>query len=258
MARLFDDSSSERLGLGNALFTTEPVTVSAWCFPDDATPPDEFCIFNVTNSTGGGTKFWTLRLDDSSGNILRPQWNVKREGTLSITNATALATVNAWNHVAAVERSSTDRSVWLNGGNRGNDTTDVGTSTTFDLTNIGATELSENLSDFFSGSIAEVAVWDIDLDEAEIFVLAAGFSPLFVRPGNLILYMPLVRAIDDYVGNNVFTATGTTVSAHPPMIYPSTPYIITTPAEAAAFTGELNNPIFRLKARGYGYLRETS
>jgi hypothetical protein len=58
-------------------------------------------------------------------------------------------------------------------------------------------------------------------------MLAAGFSPLFVRPQSLVAYWPLIRDNDnDIVGGYDMTAYNTpTVAAHPPVIYPVSPHV---------------------------------
>ena len=53
-----------------------------------------------------------------------------------------------------------------------------------------------NRADFtqtVDGSIAEVAVWDGILTDAEFAELYAGYAPALIRPESLTVYMPLVR-----------------------------------------------------------------
>ena len=87
-----------------------------------------------------------------------------------------------------------------------------------------------------SGSIAEPAVWNVVLTDAEVAILGAGFSPLFVRPQNLVFYPDLIRGLNDKVGGLTLTANGTVVSAHPPIIYPANVKVgIVVPGGAALF-----------------------
>jgi hypothetical protein len=51
----------------------------------------------------------------------------------------------------------------------------------------------------FTGSVAEAALWNAAPSDAEIAVLAASFSLLFVKPGNLVAYWPLIRAAAGYM-----------------------------------------------------------
>ncbi len=75
---------------------------------------------------------------------------------------------------------------------------------------------------FFGGSLAEVAFWVAQLDNAERAALAAGASPSMIRPSALVEYLPMVRANVSYK-RAAPTLTGTTVSAHPRIIMPRGP-----------------------------------
>lgn len=81
-------------------------------------------------------------------------------------------------------------------------------------------------SDFDDGTIAEVAAWNLTtaMTQAEWTALAAGVSPLLIRPQSLILYWPLINDAVAAVGSRI-TATDTTVATHPRMYYPASPQI---------------------------------
>jgi hypothetical protein len=59
------------------------------------------------------------------------------------------------------------------------------------------------------------AVWNAALTDAEVAILATGFSPKKVRPQSLVFYAPLVREVRDLVGGVALSDTGTTVADHP-------------------------------------------
>ncbi|KKK59939.1 hypothetical protein LCGC14_3029330, partial [marine sediment metagenome] len=73
---------------------------------------------------------------------------------------------------------------------------------------------------YMDESIAEVAIWNVALSNAEVALLAKGFSPLLIKPESLVSYWPLVRDDDnDWIGGFDLTAFNTpTVSDHPPVI----------------------------------------
>jgi hypothetical protein len=135
--------------------------------------------------------------------------------------STADWTVNAWHHIAGVWTATNSRAAFLNGGNKGTDIVDV-TPVNLNVTSIGRVGDSTPV-DYMDGRIAEVGIWDVALTDAEIAILAAGFSPLFIRPQNLVAYWPLIRDEDqDRVGGYGFTAYNTpTIGVHPPVIMPS-------------------------------------
>jgi hypothetical protein len=70
----------------------------------------------------------------------------------------------------------------------------------------------------WAGYLAEFGVWDRILTAGEVVGLGKGFSPLFYRR-NLISYVDLIRTLRDAV-RAAPTAVGTTVFAHPRIIYP--------------------------------------
>ena len=77
------------------------------------------------------------------------------------------------------------------------------------------------VSAYFTGDIAEVAVWDVSLEDAVVFALCAGYAPDMIRPASLIAYWPLIDDAKDRVGGYNLTLSGTppTLSAHPPITY---------------------------------------
>lgn len=75
---------------------------------------------------------------------------------------------------------------------------------------------------FFNGRIAEAGIWDVVLTTGEIAQLAAGCSPLLIRPSALVSYVPISGAADpelDWMGGGGFTLSGTAAkAAGPPRI----------------------------------------
>lgn len=72
------------------------------------------------------------------------------------------------------------------------------------------------------GKVAEVAIWNVDLTDAEISALAKGCSPRFIRPQNRLGYHPMIsNELRDLDLGMTFTATGSpTISPHPRIVYP--------------------------------------
>ena len=76
-------------------------------------------------------------------------------------------------------------------------------------------------SQFWDGTIAELGIWDVKLSADEFLILANKYSPLFVRPQNLVGYLRLIRGINDEILGIVGSNNGTTVVSHPSIIYPA-------------------------------------
>ena len=87
-----------------------------------------------------------------------------------------------------------------------------------------------------TGSVAEVAIYNIDLSAASYYParlsLAKGFSPACVFPQNLIFYAPLVRDLQDVKAGHTLTAYNSpTVGDHCPVRRPANSY----PARCAPY-----------------------
>jgi len=141
-------------------------------------------------------------------------------------------TKDTWHHGAAVFTSDTSRTAYIDGGSSGSETTDVA-PTDADRVSIGAVMYSPS-ENWCNGFIAEAAIWDVALTAAEIASLAAGASPLLVRPQSLVGYWPLIRGLEDRVGGNTLSLNNTpSVLDHIPIYYPAPVMGFTQPASAS-------------------------
>lgn len=209
MARLFDDGQSEYLAAGATPVLAEPFTVAAWIYPDA-----------LANWRG------TIGLDvgaTSSFELLCGTTNINFYCGAQGCTTTAGPNANTWHHVCGVAAADNDRAVFLDGGSKGVSVVNIALANATDVV-IGARALIPSLW-FFSGRIAEAAIWNINLTDAEAAILGAGYSPLFVRPQNLVAYWPLIRDEDqDRVGGYDLTPfNAPSIAAHPPVIYPAPP-----------------------------------
>lgn len=213
MARAFDDGSNQYLRNANAVITGTPATFACWFNTNDDT------INQALMSISNQSDTWALLAirGDYAGNNISAEIreNAVYEKALSSTGFTA----NTWYHACGVFVSNLERHAFLNGGGKGSDVDDADLLTP-DQTLIG---LKYVTSAPMSGLIAEAAIWNAALIDAEVAALAAGFSPRFVRPQNLVAYWPLIRDEDqDRVGGFDLTpVNGPTIAPHPPVIYPA-------------------------------------
>lgn len=92
----------------------------------------------------------------------------------------------------------------------------------------------------FDGLIAHMAFWDVELTAADAAMLAAGVSPLLVKPQNLITYYPL-DGLQEVMGGLTLTKTGSpALAASRPIYYPQSPIIRLAAAAAPAGTRPQN------------------
>lgn len=214
MARLFDDASTEYLGNVGAVVLAEPMTLAGWFYSD---LDGGQTIVSVGDSAG--THYFGLQLRGQDGG---DPVVAKSFGSANVhASSTSGYSVNTWHHGVAVFAANDDRAAFIDGGNKGTEST-ASTVSTPDASSIGVSADSTPYG-YFSGRIAEVGVWDAALTDVEVAILAAGYSPLFVRPQNLVAYWPLIRDEDqDRVGGYHLTAYNTpSIATHPPVIYPA-------------------------------------
>lgn len=204
--------------------TTVPLTMSAW-FHRDIT--GNGTLLSIADQSSGNSRF---ALTMQSGPL--DAW-VNDTDTMAKTSASA--SNNRYNHALGVFAAANDRKVYLNGGSEGTNTVSK-TPTGVDRINIG--RLADSTPNWYwDGRIAEVAIWNVALNADERAMLAAGFSALFVRRTNLVFYAPLINEAVDIIGGLPLTIFGAPpFAAHPRIIYPLVPAIITVPVAAGGVT----------------------
>ncbi len=211
MAYEFDATASEYLSLSRA-GVDRNLSMSCWWYPDTNGDYEFFATNTTTEFVGMGHRndagTYKLRLRDTATQTL-------------FGSAMALST---WHHCGCVLNSNTadDPDVYLytNGSevsaNWGN--LQGGARTIVSIGALGDSTPSNEAD----GKVAECAMWAAELTQAEMNILAAGYSPLFVRPQSLIFYTPLVSGVEEWIGGTPMTVNGTPpgASPHPRIIYP--------------------------------------
>lgn len=80
---------------------------------------------------------------------------------------------------------------------------------------------------YHNDKLAEFAIWNAALNDDEIKAIGFGFSPLLVRPGNLVFYTPLLGQSTerDVIGGGTYSLVGfgadPTVADHPWRVGPA-------------------------------------
>lgn len=240
MSRQFATATSEYLEIDTPAFTAYPFTMACW--------------FNVTNITASHVLMWVGDKDvvnymtflaaqgSTAGDpviAFSHEYGVGPTGTGRADTSTSYS-ANTWHHACGTWSGVSNRTAYLDGGGKVTNTDAVIAMSNHDRTAIGAARDSSPGA-YVDGLIAEAAIWDVTLTDAEVAVLAAGYAPPFVRPQNLVFYIPLVRNNDeDIVGGLSLTAFNTpTIGTHPRIIYPAAPFMIgQTPTVVFALHGK--------------------
>lgn len=221
MARFFVDTSQQYILRNSAPVGIAPMTVACWYKTDELKIEALVWIGDKDSSQD----FWELRL--STTNVV---WSAVDASSASATKGTP--SINVWEHACGVEVNNGSRYCYLNGV-AGNQNTGGRTPDAADRVAVG---LRADVSPlyYFDGSIAEVGIWNVALTAAEVAILGAGYSPLFVRPQSLVGYWPLIGRTSpeiDLIGKRDLTLFNSpTTSEHPPVIYPATMPVFTPPA----------------------------
>lgn len=238
MARLFDDGSSEYLRVGSAVVAALPMTLSAWFYSDDG--GIDQTLVGISDGVANG--FILQAGGVGSNEIIAGSID---GGVADYALSTAFWFADTWHHACAVFSTTTLRAAFLDGAGKGTQT-DSNNPSGVDQTDIGQIG---NGSSYISGRIAEAAIWDVALTDAEVAVLAKGYSPLFVRAQSLVAYWPLIRDEDqDRVGGYDLTAYNTpSIATHPPIIYPAPPSFFIAPAAAAADAMPMAMDLYRFR-----------
>lgn len=180
MSRDFDGSTDElRVTTARSAY---PVTLAGW-FKADAETSDQTII--SISADGQNDEYIQLLANEFLGSSFVSL--IVSDGTSGAhqLNTTNAYSADVWQHAAAVLTSAGSRAVFVNGGGK-NTTTASRNPTGEDATTIGALDLAAGLTARFDGKLAELAIWDEALTDAEIAALAAGLNPRQVRPHALL------------------------------------------------------------------------
>jgi len=121
-----------------------------------------------------------------------PAAGATSSGTTTNSVSSANISDNNWHHICGVFTSTTDRAVFSDGANKVSSAVSR-VVTSFNQLLFGMQPTTTNMQ--FEGSICEPAIWNVALTDAEVAQLAAGASPLVVRPQNLVFYVPYLGAL---------------------------------------------------------------
>jgi hypothetical protein len=198
--------------------------------PGTAVIDDPFSLYNKGGTPG--TFDVNFAWDHTTG-AQKQAWSQKRSGgSVDIAQLTSTLSANTWYRIGG-RYDGTNLSAWLNG------VKEVDTASadpaTADAVSIGGLSggggSTANAND--DGHLAELAVWNVALTNAEMLSLGKGISPLLIRPDSILLYHTMLRDDKVFINTSASSAnSGITVTAHPPTVY--WPATITTVSLVAA------------------------
>lgn len=230
MAGSFDDASSQTLTASQTTMTAVPLTLACWANPDDLK-----IAMTAMSVYAAATNNWfrLLMAGTIGGDPVQAQ--TRNLGTVVQAQSSAgWSGSSGWAHIAGVFSAVDSRVAYYNGGNSGTESTSV-TPAGIDTIAIGIIRPG-TFTSYWSGQLAECAVWTAALDASEIAALAKGWKPDAIRPSALVFYNRLVRNLtrDLWGGLTLTNNGGVTVAAHPRIIEPMRRGVRKAAAVAAA------------------------
>jgi len=227
MAIDFEASSSQYLVTGAAPHAAVPLTMSFW-FNSESTNNQ----VSLWYGRGATTRAFYLQLNGSQN--VDAVTNLG--GTFAVATTSTTWGTSAWHHACGVFDAVDSRAAFLDGGGKGTDATSV-TPVDINVINIGS-YYGGARSNFHDGLMADIAIWNAALSDAEVVILAAGYSPLFVRPQSLFSYWPLVGrhspAIDVVGGYDATWNASPVAAAHAPIFFAAPAYYQSLATSVAA------------------------
>lgn len=193
---------------------------------------------NASSVSGTPATIWNQANPSGSGYVTMEYWAVggdpantaraRLAGNPGQMHTTTYFSINEWHHICIAIDAGANAAVWLDGG--GKNTMALGGWPG------GATRMHIGgmwywfswASRWVNGYIADVALWNLALGDANAADLASGVCPLNVEPEGLLCYWPLFNLIpgstgeQDWIsGYDVVRGTGTTppAASGPPNIY---------------------------------------
>ncbi len=219
MARAFTAASSMYLENTSAPVTAAPCSMSCWFYANDVTA--NHTLMSVADSATNTDAFVLRAAGVAAGDPVRAIAEAGGSSGVSSTTAYSAAT---WSQAGAVFASSTSRTAYLNGVAATANTTAI-TPSSLDRVSIGNLDWTPR-AQYTDGRIAEAAIWDAALTDAEMAMLGKGYCPLFVRPESLVCYWPLHGNYSpeiDVVGTFPLTLVNSpTHQDHPKVLRPAT------------------------------------
>ena len=214
-------TTTQRLS-GTPPVTAVPLTIAGWFYCADTT--NFYRAASLSLSSGGNNYYSLLFRGDVSGDPVEFH-RVSNSSGAQVIATTSGYSATTWTHAACFASAANAAAVYVGGGSKQTGTTSV--------VNGGLNDFSLN-AQYFSGSYifsgatlraAEVGVWSVALDDAEIASLAKGYSPLEIRPASLVAYYPLgghygQADVDRWRNRYDLTPSGSpTWADHPRVIY---------------------------------------
>ena len=190
--------------------------------------PFTICALVKTTATGFRSAFgWgsatdinhhvTLALSGTNKAI----FNFRAGNSLLTNSSESSGTINDgnWTHIAGQAIAADSGKVFVNGVQAATSSVNVANFPS-NLSLVALAALSRtSVGSYWSGQLAECALWSAELTADEIASLAKGMTCDKVRPQSLQFYAPLIRNLQDLKAGVTITNNNTATVANHPRVY---------------------------------------
>lgn len=242
MARSFTATTDHLQIFSDLTGSYNDYTFACWSYPLATSTFQQLMVESNNVSNTQRNRMAIVNTDDALTNIV----------TVSASSGGSIS-ANTWHHVAATfQHGGTDTAgSYLDGS--GATSSGSASRITPNVFSIGVWDRGSGMLGS-NGYICEAAIWSDLLDAGDFSALAAGLSPLLVRPDILIHYWPIIGRSSpepDLVGTANLTVTNAArASTHPKLILPGRPKIF-LPAAAAPAGDTSNLPLATQTVTGF-------
>lgn len=215
MARSFDGSND---GLSvSAPTTSTTITMAGWFWFNTGLASTFAMTLGISGSATNNRRYLQYLASDTTFGAV----TVNNAGSSRRSSGSASGLFDQWVHLAGVWSGTASRQLFINGVAQTAESTSNAPNSPdqlrFGLGHTGGSPLA--------GRAAECGLWDSALVQAQITLLALGFSPLAVRPADLVGYWPLIGRtspeIDVVGGSGLTLVDAPAVAVHPRIFYAS-------------------------------------
>jgi hypothetical protein len=210
------DGVNQSIDASSAVLTAVPVTLACWSNVDAVTA--RYAVLSVSSSGTGLDHFVLLMSGEFAGDPVSMFTQTGFPSSGGYASSSTGFSASTWTHAAGASSANNNRAAYINGGSKSTNTNSA-TPVGLNVTSIGRLWRTGSSNAYTDGRIAEAAIWDAALTDAEIASLAKGFKPYRVRPQNLIFYVPLVRNIADLRKGVALTNNNSATVANHPRVY---------------------------------------
>lgn len=235
MARTFD-STPRHLHSSTPPVTAAPFTISIFTF-ESSDPANDTCAMQIQDKDVTNNQYRLGRTETPSDGCRF----VANEGSAQLAVSANDILIGVWNHMCARAFASDSRDVVLNAdfANKGTNTNESAPAG-LDSIDIGL-EGDSSPADAWVGQLAELAIWDVALSDADVQALNDRVSPWLIRPDARVSYWPLWGTtspeIDVWGGNHIALVNAPPRASHPRIILPSVAILVPAAVAAAPALG---------------------